>query len=132
MVIPVIHISKQRNLRHFMTIMYLLEAWAGIEPAYNGFANRCLTTWLPRLYIKPILLNSYYTACFRLRPTSFQPVTTVPVLKTGTDTTRILQCVFLCIFSHIKRDTIDMLSVLFSKIYFEVNKWYSPQSHMRF
>ena len=24
------------------------EARTGFEPAYNGFANRCLTTWLPR------------------------------------------------------------------------------------
>src|SRR3989338_8300445 len=23
------------------------EAWAGIEPAYKGFAVPCLTTWLP-------------------------------------------------------------------------------------
>jgi hypothetical protein len=26
----------------------LLEARTGFEPACNGFANRCLTTWLPR------------------------------------------------------------------------------------
>ena len=26
-----------------------LEAGAGIEPAYEGFADPCLTTWLPRL-----------------------------------------------------------------------------------
>lgn len=25
-----------------------IEARTGFEPAYNGFANRCLTTWLPR------------------------------------------------------------------------------------
>jgi hypothetical protein len=24
------------------------EARMGFEPTYNGFANRCLTTWLPR------------------------------------------------------------------------------------
>ena len=24
------------------------EAWMGFEPTYDGFANRCLTTWLPR------------------------------------------------------------------------------------
>ena len=26
----------------------LREAWIGFEPTYDGFANRCLTTWLPR------------------------------------------------------------------------------------
>lgn len=26
-----------------------MEAWAGIEPANTGFADPCLTTWLPRL-----------------------------------------------------------------------------------
>ena len=26
-----------------------LEARMGFEPTYNGFANHCLTTWLPRL-----------------------------------------------------------------------------------
>ena len=25
----------------------ILEAWAGIEPAYKSFADSCLTTWLP-------------------------------------------------------------------------------------
>jgi hypothetical protein len=25
------------------------EVRTGFEPAYNGFANRCLTTWLPHL-----------------------------------------------------------------------------------
>lgn len=23
------------------------KAWAGFEPAYSGFADRCLPTWLP-------------------------------------------------------------------------------------
>ncbi len=27
-----------------------LEARIGFEPTYGGFANRCLTTWLPRRY----------------------------------------------------------------------------------
>lgn len=27
-----------------------LEAWAGIEPAYKGFADPRLTTWLPGQY----------------------------------------------------------------------------------
>src|SRR4051812_41962286 len=26
----------------------VLEAWMGFEPTYDGFANRCLTTWPPR------------------------------------------------------------------------------------
>lgn len=26
-----------------------LEAWVGIEPTNKGFADPCLTTWLPRL-----------------------------------------------------------------------------------
>ena len=30
-----------------MLIANILEAWAGIEPAYKSFADSCLTTWLP-------------------------------------------------------------------------------------
>jgi hypothetical protein len=26
----------------------------GFEPTYDGFANRCLTTWLPRQTISPV------------------------------------------------------------------------------
>ncbi len=45
-----------------------LEAWAGIEPACRGFANRCLTTWLPGL----IYLKVYqFAVCFFL-PYQFQ------------------------------------------------------------
>gem|GEM_PF-4660529 len=29
------------------------EARTGLEPAYDGFANRCLTTWLPRPNWRP-------------------------------------------------------------------------------
>ena len=29
------------------TRAYYKKAWAGIEPAYRGFADPCLTTWLP-------------------------------------------------------------------------------------
>ena len=25
-----------------------IKAWTGLEPVNNGFADRCLTTWLPR------------------------------------------------------------------------------------
>ena len=31
-----------------MDPIVFLEAWAGIEPANTGFADPCLTTWLPR------------------------------------------------------------------------------------
>lgn len=27
---------------------FYFEARMGLEPTYNGFANHCLTTWLPR------------------------------------------------------------------------------------
>jgi hypothetical protein len=29
----------------------LLEARVGVEPTYKGFADLCLTTWLPRLWV---------------------------------------------------------------------------------
>src|SRR5438105_1510897 len=29
------------------------EAWMGFEPTYDGFANRCLTAWLPRRDLRP-------------------------------------------------------------------------------
>ncbi len=31
------------------SILDFLEAWTRIELVYKGFANHCLTTWLPRL-----------------------------------------------------------------------------------
>ena len=34
-----------------------LEAWAGIAPTYNGFADRCLAAWLPG---RQIILTIYY------------------------------------------------------------------------
>ncbi len=37
------HSSDARSERRGM------EAWARIEPAHKGFADPCLTTWLPRL-----------------------------------------------------------------------------------
>ena len=38
-----------------------MEAWGGVEPPYNGFADRCLTTWLPgRIRIKYIVLSIRY------------------------------------------------------------------------
>lgn len=33
---------------------FQLEAWAGIEPAYKGFADPRLTTWLPGPKIRAI------------------------------------------------------------------------------
>lgn len=32
---------------------FSMEAWAGIEPANTGFADPCLTTWLPRHGVRP-------------------------------------------------------------------------------
>ncbi len=32
-----------------VSAIFIMEAWAGIEPANTGFADPCLTTWLPRL-----------------------------------------------------------------------------------
>jgi hypothetical protein len=44
--------SLNRNLestaRPLMLVTPTKEARAGIEPANSGFADRCLTTWLPR------------------------------------------------------------------------------------
>src|SRR5215212_1711303 len=31
----------------------MVEVRTGFEPAYNGFANRCLTTWLPHHTPRP-------------------------------------------------------------------------------
>ena len=38
----------------------LKEAWAGIAPAYKGFADPCLTTWLPRRILMLDLLRNYF------------------------------------------------------------------------
>ena len=35
---------------------YIVEAWIGIEPMNSGFADHCLTTWLPRHQITNKLL----------------------------------------------------------------------------
>ena len=35
-----------------------LEAWAGIEPAYKGFADPCLTTWLPGRFARITYFSS--------------------------------------------------------------------------
>ena len=43
-----------------------MEATAGLEPANEGFAGPCLTTWLRRLYIHYVVLtgeqDTFYTA----------------------------------------------------------------------
>ena len=38
----------QRRLRYSCCHMQRLEARGGIEPPSKGFADLCLTTWLPR------------------------------------------------------------------------------------
>ena len=54
------------NLFHPLRVTDM-EARIGFEPTYNGFANRCLTTWLPRpCSVKrsppPILLQSEFVS----------------------------------------------------------------------
>ena len=44
----------------------LLEARGGIEPPNKGFADLCLTTWLPRLYAVFIGLNHYYLRAYQI------------------------------------------------------------------
>ncbi len=39
-----------------------LEATAGFEPANEGFANPCLTTWPRRLKVRPDTINLYFRA----------------------------------------------------------------------
>jgi hypothetical protein len=34
----------------FGQILFYLEAWTGIEPVNSGFADHCLTAWLPRRF----------------------------------------------------------------------------------
>ena len=43
--------GKTRNAKSLKTIesFHRLEARGGIEPPNKGFADLCLTTWLPRL-----------------------------------------------------------------------------------
>src|SRR3990172_9578441 len=52
---PSYHYTIQCVLRNLYNIRLTVlslnnthsEAWIGIEPTNNGFADRCLTTWLP-------------------------------------------------------------------------------------
>ena len=37
----------EKTLDHSGVLLTLIEAWVGIEPAYKGFADPCLTTWRP-------------------------------------------------------------------------------------
>ena len=41
------HHSFEVNKKASIFMEAFLEAWAGIAPAYKGFADPCLTTWLP-------------------------------------------------------------------------------------
>lgn len=54
----------------------MLEAWARIELANNGFADHCLTTWLPRL-CKEIMPEIY--AQLYAHRTLFPPI--IPTLR---------------------------------------------------
>jgi hypothetical protein len=38
----------KKRLAYSANPLILLEAATGFEPVYNGFADRCLTTWLCR------------------------------------------------------------------------------------
>jgi hypothetical protein len=42
------NIVQLAHIDHFAALFTLVEAGAGIEPANSGFADRDLTTWLPR------------------------------------------------------------------------------------
>ena len=39
-----------------------MEAWTGFGPVNEGFADPCLTTWLPRLDVMPFTIHSL--SCF--------------------------------------------------------------------
>ncbi len=40
--------AGQRRTPLEMAVLAIRQAGAGIEPTNSGFADRCLTTWLPR------------------------------------------------------------------------------------
>ncbi len=44
---------KSANIKFaFFLLIYFKEAWGGIEPPHRDFADLCLTTWLPGLFVK--------------------------------------------------------------------------------
>lgn len=124
-------------LTHFNALNYYLEAWAGIEPAYRGFAVPCLTTWLPRLYsiyaLRVLSLEVTYSmippttylakldnGCFSLETKPDEKQTYLLFVHLATTPLYFLTPLF-----YLSRDFIYSLTMFFPFVYLEINKWNS-------
>ena len=74
-----------------------LEAWSGIEPLNSGFADHCLTTWLPRR--RSLAQKSFRSSHSSGKPNGF-PMTLVALAP---------RCTFPLILSAILKEKTDFL-----------------------
>jgi hypothetical protein len=60
------NIVQLAHIDHFAALFTLVEAGAGIEPANSGFADRDLTTWLPRQVAEDVNYSGWRPHCQRV------------------------------------------------------------------